>query len=294
VVFTEDGEYHGEAVTVSDETIYVKYTDNATGNLTEMDFLVKHVRRDLEWLKSMIADRRTHSLPCFLNEGVFRSIIAFFMEQDVNPHCEKLLEEVFGILGEAIEPCVDTSGMKKRYQTLGQLVEQRAKEELQNLLEQERANLKNYIEDELDPYTQNHYLFENLSKKRNKRLQDELILTLRDGTTFTSQQVHTIVNAVFERNQAKSVDDHMAEEMEAALDAYGQVAVKRIIDNVPMLCRRIVRHSTDAIRRSFDKVTDADLARLMEDSHTFRQKFHDLEAEVAEMEKGLALFSQLS
>jgi hypothetical protein len=36
-----------------------------------------------------------------------------------------------------------------------------------------------------------------------------------------------------------------------------------------------------------------DLARLMEDSHTIWQKYHDLEAEVAEMEKGLALFSQL-
>jgi hypothetical protein len=214
------------------------------------------------------------------------------MEQDVIPHCEKLLEVAFSILDEAIEQCVDTSGMKKRYQPLGHLVEQSAKEELRNLLQQERVNLKNYIEDELDPYTQNHYLFENLSKKRNERLQHELILAL-SGVACSEQQVHTIVNAVFERNQAKSVDHHVAEEMEAMLDAYGQVAMKRIVDYVPMLCRRIFRHSTDAIRRSFDKVTDVDLTRLMEDSHAFRQKYHDLEAEVAEMEKGLALFSQL-
>jgi hypothetical protein len=50
--------------------------------------------------------------------------------------------------------------------------------------------------------------------------------------------------------------------------ANSKVAMKCNVDTIPMLCCYL----TDAIHRSFGKVTgDVDLARLMEDSHTFPQ-----------------------
>jgi len=225
----------------------------------------------------ILADRRTQTLPCFLNEEVFRSICSEFMEQDWRPHCDKLLEEAFAISNETIDLCLGSSNIGRRYQSLRLLVQNRAKLEVQKLYERKKSRLNNYLFEEMDPYTQNHYLFENLSKKRSERLKKELRTALGNvrvpaGTTThskrnqantmkqdqanTMEQVNRIVEAVFDRNQKKSIDEHVAEEMEAVLDAYGKVTMERFIDLVPMSCRRIFRGSPDAIRQAFDGIGD--------------------------------------
>jgi hypothetical protein len=51
------------------------------------------------------------------------------------------------------------------------------------------------------------------------------------------------------------MEEHVAEEMEAVLDAYGKVAMKRLIDVVPIKCRRICRETPDAtIRAALDTI----------------------------------------
>ena len=290
----------------SDNTVQLVVEKSGEEPGEENWYLSSDFRRDPKWLMEILADRRTQTLPCFLNEEVFRSICSEFMEQDWRPHCDKLLEEAFAISNESIDLCLDSSNIGRRYQSLRLLVQNRAKLEVQKLYEREKSRLKNYLFDEMDPYTQNHYLFENLSKKRSERLKKELCIALGNapvlaapGATVeevqanTMKQSNTIVEAVFDRNQKKSIDEHVAEEMEAVLDAYGKVAMKRFIDLVPMSCRRIFRGSPDAIRQAFDGIGDNELQSVLRDDRAFRQRHIEMELQVSEMEKGLTLFSSV-
>jgi len=179
------------------------------------------------------------------------------------------------------------------------MVEQRCKNEARKLHARERARLQSYIDDELDPYTQNHYLFENLANRRNRVLKESILLALQDGTTSHSDSaknkdaIKMIVTSVFERNQKKSVDEHVAEEMEAVLELYGKVALKRVVDVVPMSCRTIFRTAPDCIRQSLDEVTDTELACLMKDSDAFLQKHRELTLKQEELQKGLELLASV-
>jgi hypothetical protein len=111
----------------------------------------------------------------------------------------------------------------------------------------EKRHLEEYITDEMDPNNQNDSLFEKLRQNRNWSLKTELKTALagvggniqsNDTPTAAGDkvkgQVGTIIDAIlFDRNQQKSVDEHVAEEMEAVLDAYRKVAMDRLIDCVP-------------------------------------------------------------
>jgi len=77
------------------------------------------------------------------------------------------------------------------------------------------------------------------------------------------------------------------------LDTYGQVALKRVIDLVPMICRAMFREVPEAFRERLDLVQDGELAFLMQDSETFRSKRRELELEEQELQKGLDLFAKL-
>eukprot|EP00187_Rhodella_violacea_P010052 CAMPEP_0174894366 /NCGR_PEP_ID=MMETSP0167-20121228/9012_1 /TAXON_ID=38298 /ORGANISM="Rhodella maculata, Strain CCMP736" /LENGTH=70 /DNA_ID=CAMNT_0016133429 /DNA_START=116 /DNA_END=328 /DNA_ORIENTATION=- len=69
----------------------------------------------------------------------------------------------------------------------------------------------------------------------------------------------------------------MAEEKEAALDAYGKLALKRVIDFMPMGCRTMFVEAPDMIREGLDGVKNEELAFLMQDSEAFRSKYRELE-----------------
>jgi hypothetical protein len=74
------------------------------------------------------------------------------------------------------------------------------------------------------PYSQDHDLFENLVKRSNERLLKNVLVALglpiQPPLMLHSDTVEKAIRAVFEQNQHKSIDEHMAEQMEHALDAY--------------------------------------------------------------------------
>jgi hypothetical protein len=47
--------------------------------------------------------------------------------------------------------------------------------------------------------------------------------------------VKTILDGIFDRNQRKSVEDHLGEEMCNSLEAYGKVVMKQFFDEIPMI-----------------------------------------------------------
>jgi GTPase Era involved in 16S rRNA processing len=293
IVTTKDG----------DRACVVKKIDVSKKEVTCSDpegkYDIDLVRRDPKWLIEILADRRTQALPCFLNEEVFRSLAKQFVAEDWIPHIDNLLQSSLAIMDKAIDQSLISGDIGKRYKPFRSMVERRAKLELQKIYERERSRLNTYLSDEMAPYTQNRNLFEELSQNRNKRLQEELSVAFRalppatDKESVRSVAVLSTLELVFARFHNKSLDKHMADEMEAVLDSYGKVAMTRVIDVGPMCCLSMFRDTPDAIRVAFDTVTDKELLTIMYDGHAFLQKRNKMELLKSEMEKGLALFSSL-
>jgi GTPase SAR1 family protein len=132
-------------------TDFIKVTCDKNGEVT--DFAVEEVRRDPAWLMDIISEQRTHTFPCFLNEQVFRAVSSDFTEKDCVPHCHAILLATFTLLSESIDECLESSGFGRRFQSLRLMVQQKAKLEAQKLFTREKSRLKEYLADEMDPYT---------------------------------------------------------------------------------------------------------------------------------------------
>lgn len=63
-------------------------------------------------------------------------------------------------------------------------------------------------------------------------------------------------------NEQKSIQNHIAEEMELILESYGKVSTKRMIDYVPMTIEIMFSKLVNELRDSI-KFTDSELASLM-------------------------------
>jgi len=68
------------------------------------------------------------------------------------------------------------------------------------------------------------------------------------------------MNAIFDRNEKKSIDEHIAEEMELILKSYIKVARKIIIDNIPMTIETNILSTLIENLRENIKFTDIQLS----------------------------------
>jgi hypothetical protein len=55
----------------------------------------------------------------------------------------------------------------------------------------------------------------------------------------------------------------MAEEIQHALNEYGKIALKRMIDNIPMICVEIMQEFPKRINEALSKVSDEEIDRLL-------------------------------
>jgi len=90
------------------------------------------------------------------------------------------------------------------------MLQECSKQEVATMVTRECSRLEKLVNDELDPYTQNQHLFETLSKRRNRDLMQEVLLSvtgLPTNTQYSSETARTRIQAVFERCQRKSLDE---------------------------------------------------------------------------------------
>ena len=93
---------------------------------------------------------------------------------------------------------------------------------------------------------------------------DEVLASFpSDGTTVSSSVSRSNVKNVFQRNQERSVDDHMAEDMQNALNAYGKVALKRFVDDIPMLCNRVMQEFADKMNDALHDTSEEEIERIV-------------------------------
>ena len=81
--------------------------------------------------------------------------------------------------------------------------------------------------------------------------------------------------------------------MALILDSYGKVASKRIIDQMPMLVRDMVKNLSTGLKKALLSITDEDLAVLVKDEFGFMEKYTRAKKKVDAMERAEQAVMQL-
>jgi interferon-induced GTP-binding protein Mx1 len=273
--------------------IFIARKSNVCDSLKKI--ALASIRTDPTWLKEKIAENRTDDLACFLNVDIFKNIVEEFIEEDWKPNCQVLLDRMRDILmvtvGESIQRTLTTD----RYPSLRELIEHQCRKAADELIGQANKQMHSHLEIEKHPYTQDNELFENISVARHRGLKRELEVALRleQEGVFDTQAIKSIVDAVFERSEQKTVEDHMAEEMEVVLESYGQVATRRVVDRTPMICWEVFRSLAKCIQESLWDVTDETLIQCMQKTPEFAEKYRSVCEELDEMDKALKIFESI-
>ena len=277
------------------EKVYVAREHNSFDLLKNIPF--HRIRTDPSWLKEKIAEGRTDDLACFLNVDMFKSIVGDFIEEDWKPQCRMLVDQTSDICMAAVSESLDKIADRGRFPQLRVLVRKHSERAAQDLLREAKKQVETHLEVEKHPYTQDQELVENIASARHRGLKRELEAALRldqeEGGVYDTTAIKTIVDGVFERNRLKSVEDHMAEDMELVLESYGKIATKRVIDQTPQICWGVFRSLGRAIQDTLWNMTDDQLQDAMQDNDDFVKQYKDLTEELEEMNKALTIFQSL-
>jgi hypothetical protein len=175
------------------------------------------------------------------------------------------------------------------------------------MLQVAQEELDSKMKREYYPYTQNHYLFDIIKKKRDQTIKNNLLMTIKGIETVVShgvspiskvphldpQACYALINAAFDAREHKSIESHLAEEMHVILESYAKVAVKRIIDDVPMICLNLSKLIYAQLEKSLNSVTDAELSEHMMEEESFTFKHNQATKQLQMMEKAQKAFRGL-
>ena len=230
---------------------------------------------DTTWLKKLIESNRTNDLPCFLSASVFNSVVADLITQAWTPLCLQLLQDRKDAYVDLVRRAVSSAAVANRFPAFKRFFLLRVEQVVDEIFENCEREVD--LSAEVVPYSQNHYLFETILKMRNKRLRSKIMKMVAGKTAG----VESIIDAAFSNEDKLSMEDHIAQEMQIVLSAYGKVAAKRVIDNVPMIIQKRTRALQSALDNAL-QVTDEELKSLIvEDERTVKKVKQD----TAEKEK---------
>ena len=226
------------------------------------------------------------------------------LKDQIAPLCNTLLEDTKRAVSSVIEAIVKVSVADDRFPRLQLFLRTSIEQSAEKLFQEATTRVGDFLEAESHPYSQNHYLFENIAKKRNESLQLSLTRTIQaaagaavdDGEQKVSlSTVETLIKASFERNRRMSMEEHVAEEMSVILDSYGKVSAKRIIDEVPMIALTLLSRT---MRKDFERyargVVDSKLKELMVERGDIQSKRSKAKEQLLAMEKAQEVFNEIS
>jgi Dynamin central region len=230
----------------------------------------------------MIKKHRPYKLPIFVNTDVFEQIVRESIENDWRDPCFNLnfnlVEATSKLLKNTMLGVLHDQLKLSLFPRLRDFLHFRIESVANEKIAECRDKVDDYIRREQVPYTQNHYLNEIVARLRYKILEGALFEALSLGTatdendTLTKTSIKSVITGVIERNQKKSIDEHMGEDMQHALDAYGKVAITRFIDEVPMKCGKVLLDFPDAINQELNKISDVELEKCICVSNEDRTK----------------------
>lgn len=79
----------------------------------------------------------------------------------------------------------------------------------------------------------------------------------------------------------------MAEEMQHTLNSYGKVALKRFIDNVPMICIAIMQNLANRMNDILSEVTDKEIEHLVMAPPDIVDTMNTLKRKADTLDKGI-------
>lgn len=230
---------------------------------------------------------------CRLTQAdIFNNIVGGFVEHDWRPQCQKLLDRTKQILLTTIKDSIESNLPTNclRYVPLKHFLNEQCRTVANKLIEAARKQVNTHLENERFPYSQDQVLFDSIASARHRGLKRELEAALKldqpKQAVYDTEAIRAIMDEVFERNQMKSIEEHMAEEMEIVLEAYGKVATRRQ-DRVPMICWEVFRTLTSAVQESLWSTTDDVLDGCMKESSDFMKTHASLSEELEELTKAL-------
>jgi hypothetical protein len=232
-------------------------------------FPMSSIRSDPAWIKQLIHSNRNLDLACFFNYQLFKKIVSDMVKEQWRPLCIELLSNSVEMMETLVKKCTHSVKLN-RFPLLLAFLEDQISLKLNSIYQGTTTDLENLLDMNKSPFTQNHYLFENIQKQRNQALQMKLIMMLENNKGDSAATV-AIVKAAFDETSKMDMDDHVASEMQIFLDSYGKVAAKRMIDEVPMLLIKQTNIICDVIRSIINEVSDDQLKELiMEDPNQVR------------------------
>ena len=222
-----------------------------------------------------------------------------FVEDDWKPHCQKLLDKTKHFLLSTICDSVKANFPSEniRYRRLRRFLDDQCQTVAAKLIQNAIKQVDTHLANEKFPYSHDQVLFDNIAMGRHQGLKRDLEIALKldqsKQAVFDTEAIRAIVDDVFERNKKKMVEEHMAEEMEIVLEAYGKVATRRQ-DRVPMICWEVFRALPSAVQESLWNVTDDTLEECMKESGDFVKTHSSLCEELGEMTKALEVLESIS
>lgn len=275
--------------------VYIEGPDGSVEELQAYD--IKTTHSDPAWISELIKYNRPYKLPIFINTHVFEAIVADLIESEWMEPTMDLLDCTSKVMEEAAEAFIKELKEASPFHHLQTYLITKAAEVVDALTRETKSRLQEFVEREKVPYTQNHYLFENVCKMRSQRLMDDVTQALPaesvNNVYIDPKSLRATVKNIFQRNQERSVDEHMAEEMQHALNAYGKVALKRFIDTVPMICVEVMQKFANKMNRILSDTSDDEIERFVTAPSNTVAKMNKLKRKADTLEKGILALGEL-
>ena len=259
------------------------------------------VHADPHWICELIKQNRPYSLTIFPNPDVFNAIVSDQISKEWSPPTMDLLDFTANLMEATATEFIEGMSLVRSLPFLANYLIEKSSDVVESIKEEMKKQIDMLLRREQRPFTQNDYLRENLSKLRSERLKEEVLSTIRAhcGTGSEMKQICpddllSAVNNDFDRNQKMSLDDHLAEEMQNDLNAYGKVVFKRFIDNVPMIWIGILENFPGRMNELLYGLTDDEINQLVSAPADVIKRKNELKDEVATLESGINTIKCLS
>lgn len=218
--------------------------------------------RPLHGLKKFIQANRGDELAIFPSYRVFCNLFRQFVDEWEKPTMALMKEyrQQTKLVSDQIISDLQASCRVEQY------VKSCANDVLVSLSENAAQQIKALLRDEMRPYTHDTKLFTGVDELRFSRLQDQFHLAVpaasNEGSAIAVADIMHLL-----KKMALWNEDREAFEMKIALEVYLDVAVRRVVDTIPMRVNGLMLDRfVPAMERELMGTTDDKLTRLMQDS----------------------------
>ena len=202
-----------------------------------------------DWLEALIVSYRDDNLAVFPSIELMNQIVRDKVKSDWEPLSRAFATSALTELKRLLE-WVLAQSVPAHYTKMAAALQHKMSQVVDTLFADCKTSVDKILEQESHPYTNNHYLFENLNKDRFKEMREKLksMATADPNASNPLRKVDIVtIDALFDANENLTYTQYSTRELKMALSAYGKVAAKRLIDNVPMavesaLLKKVASH----------------------------------------------------